>query len=127
MVFTTTSIIVVVDIITIFITFIWVGLSHGPTNKSWLFALCRLAALYQKGTMVLVLSVPELYQNGLCRAALYQKGTAAGALWRLSSHSTRKMPAAAVEERYYTKVVLDLHQKDAGTPTAAQMLTIYTV
>ena len=72
-------------------------------------------------------SVPELYQNGLCRAALYQKGTAAGALWRLSSHSTRKMPAAAVEERYYTKAVLDLHQKDAGTPTAAQMLTIYTV
>ena len=123
MVFTTTSIIVVVDIITIFI---WVGLSHGPTNKSWLFALCRLAALYQKGTMVLVLSAPELYQNGLCRAALYQKGTAACALWRLSSHSTRKMPAA-VEERYYTKVVLDLHQKDAGTPTAAQMLTIYTV
>ena len=64
----------IIIIMTILI-FIWVGLSHGPTNKSWLFALCRESAPL------------------LGSAPLYQKGTAAGALWRLSSHSTRKMPA----------------------------------
>ena len=33
----------------------------------------------------------------------------------------------ARQQRYYTNAVLDLHQKVAVTPTAAQMLTRYTV
>ena len=125
MVFTNTSTIVVVNIITIFITFIWVGLSHGPTNKSWLFALCRLAALYQNGAGAFCTRVvPEWFMPGCIVPERYGRWCFMAAF---KSFHQKDASSSGGGEVYYTKAVLDLHQKDAGTPTAAQMLTIYTV
>ena len=69
--------IVVVTIFAIFIIIImtiliiiWVGLSHGPTNKSWLFALCR-------GVRI----VPERYSRWCFMAAFksfHQKDASRG-------------------------------------------------
>ena len=65
-----TIFVIFIIIINAILIIIWVGLSHGPTNKSWLFALCR-------GVRI----VPERYSRWCFMAAFksfHQKDASRG-------------------------------------------------